>query len=85
MKRKNSHTKSVNHFYQNPVFSAKQNKHLIDSGEGINANDLALIMGISKVCVSRVLSLLKLNPDLIEAVEKPDNPMPLRIVTKKCC
>ena len=61
---------------------------MIDSGEVKNQTDLSIKLGISKVRVSQVLSLLKLNDELIEAVEKIGNPMPTRIVTermlKKC-
>jgi hypothetical protein len=48
-----------------------------------NRSDLAQKLGISKVRVSQVLSLLKLNTDLIDAVEKIGNPMPTRIVTER--
>ena len=83
LKPKISHIKSINHFYQNPVCLAKQYRHIIDSGEVKNHSDLALKLGISKLHVCRVLSLLKLNDDLIEAVEKMGDPMPTRIVTER--
>jgi hypothetical protein len=54
---------------------------MIDPGEAKNQTDLALILGTSRVHVNRVLSLLKLNEDLIDTVEKIGNPMPKRIVT----
>lgn len=54
---------------------------MIDSGEVINQSDLALKLGTSRVHVSQVLSLLKLNDELIKAVEKIGNPMSSRIVT----
>jgi len=54
---------------------------MIDLGEVENQSDLARKLGISRVCVSRVLSLIKLNDELIEAVEKIGNPVPARIVT----
>ena len=56
---------------------------MIDSGEAKNQSDLALKLSISKVCVCQILSLLKLNSKLIEAVEKIGNPMPARIVTER--
>ena len=56
---------------------------MIDSGEVKNQTDLSIKLGISKVRVSQVLSLLKLNSKLIEAVEKIGNPMPARIVTER--
>jgi len=83
LKPKNSHPKNVNHVYQNPVCLAKLYKHLIDSGEVKNQTDLALQLGVSKVHVYRILSLLKLNSKLIEAVEKIGKTMPARIVTER--
>jgi hypothetical protein len=56
---------------------------MIDSGEVKNQSDLAQKLGISKARVCQVLSLLKLNTDLIDAIEKMGNPMPSRIVTEK--
>jgi hypothetical protein len=43
---------------------------MITSGEVKNQTDLAQKLGIFKVHVCRILSLLKLNDELIEAVEK---------------
>jgi len=56
---------------------------MIDSGEVRNQSNLAQKLGISKVRVCKVLRLLKLNTDLIDAVEKIGNPMPTRIVTER--
>jgi hypothetical protein len=56
---------------------------MMDSGEVRNQTDLAIKLGVSKVHVSRVISLLKLNSDLLDAVEKLGNPMPTRIVTER--
>jgi len=75
--------KSVNHSYQNPICLAKQYRHLIDSGEVKNQTDLAQKLGVSKIRVCQVLSLLKLNDELVEAVEKIGDPMPTRIVTER--
>ena len=81
LKPKNTTAKTVNHFYSNPICLANQYKHLIDSGEVKNQTDLALKLGVSKVRVCNVLSLLKLNGELVEAVEKIGDPMPSRIVS----
>jgi hypothetical protein len=54
---------------------------MIDSGEVKNQTDLAQKLGVSKVRVCHVLSLLKLNDELIEAVEKIGNPMPSQVVS----
>jgi hypothetical protein len=56
---------------------------MIDSGEAKNQTDLAQKLGISKVHMCRVLSLLKLNDKLIYAVENIGNPIPTRIVTER--
>ena len=79
----NSHPKSVNNFYKNPVSLAKEYRRLIDSGEAKNQTDLALKLGVSKVHVSRILSLLKSSDELIKAVEKIVSPMLARIVTER--
>jgi hypothetical protein len=81
LKPKNVPKKSVNHYYQNPVCLAKEYRRLIDSGVAKDQTDLARKLGISKVRICKVLSLLKLNLDLIDAVEKLGNPMQSRIVT----
>jgi hypothetical protein len=51
LSQRNSNPKIVNHFYQNPVFLAKQYKRMIGSGEVKNQANLVLKLGISKVCV----------------------------------
>jgi hypothetical protein len=56
---------------------------MIESGEVKNQSDLAQKLGISKVRVCHVLSLLKLNTDLIDAIEKLGNPMPTRVATER--
>ena len=56
---------------------------MMDSGEVKNQTDLARKLGISKVHVCRVLSLLKLDTYLIDAVEKLGNPLPTCIVTER--
>ena len=83
LKAKISNTKSVNHFYQNPVILAKVYKRMINSGEVKSQTDLAQKLCISKVHVCRVLSLLKLDNELLNAVEKIGNPMPTRVVTER--
>jgi hypothetical protein len=83
LKPKNFPKKSVNHHYQNPVYLAKEYRRLIDSGVAKSQTDLPLKLGVSKVHVCRVPSLLKLNDELIDAVEKIANPMPTRIVTER--
>jgi hypothetical protein len=56
---------------------------MIDSGEAKNRTDLVMKLVISKVHVSRVLSLLKLVDELIEAVVSLGNPMPSGTVIER--
>ena len=56
---------------------------MIDSGEVKNQSDLAQKLGLSKVRMYQVLSLLTLNNDLIDTIEKIGNPIPARIVTER--
>ena len=62
---------------------AKEYRRLIDSGVAKDETDLARKLGISKIHVCRVLSLLNLDNELINAVEKLGYPMSSRIVTKR--
>jgi len=56
---------------------------MIDTGEVKNQADLARKLGVSRVRISQVLSLLKLYSELIKAVERFGDPMPSRIVTDR--
>jgi DNA-binding transcriptional regulator LsrR (DeoR family) len=48
-----------------------------------NQSDLARKLGVSRVRVSQVLSLLKSDVKIIEAIEKLGDPMPTRIITER--
>jgi predicted regulator of amino acid metabolism with ACT domain len=80
---KKSKTKIVKHFYRNPVCLAKEYKRMIDTGEVKNQSDLARMLGVYRARVCQVLSLLKLDDELIKAIEKLDDPDPKRIVTER--
>ena len=56
---------------------------MIDTGEVKNQSDLARKLGVSRVRVCQVLSLLKLDIMIIEAVEKLGDPMSVRIITER--
>jgi hypothetical protein len=56
---------------------------MIDIGEAKNQSDLARKLGVSRVRVCQVLNLLKLDDELIRAIEKLGDPMPSRIVTSR--
>ena len=56
---------------------------MIDSGKVKNQSDLARKLGVSRVRISQVLSLLKLDVKIIEAVEKLADFMPKRYISER--
>jgi hypothetical protein len=56
---------------------------MVDSGEVKNQPDLARKLGVSQARVCQVLSLLKLDDELIKAIEKLGDPISKRIVTER--
>jgi hypothetical protein len=56
---------------------------MIDTGEVKNQSDLASKLGVSRVRISQVLSLLKLDNELIRAIEKLGDPVTSRTVTER--
>ncbi|OQA46429.1 MAG: hypothetical protein BWY46_02009 [Firmicutes bacterium ADurb.Bin300] len=69
--------------YRNPIYLAKQYKLMIESGQARNESDLARQIGVSRVTVNHFVTLLKLAPEVIEAVEQMGDPMPKRYVTER--
>jgi biotin operon repressor len=56
---------------------------MIESGQAQNESDLARQIGVSRVTVNHFVTLLKLTPEVIEAVEQMGDPMPKRYVTER--
>jgi biotin operon repressor len=56
---------------------------MIDSGEVKSEADLARRLGISRVRVNQIVSVLKLDEQVIEMVEQLGNPMKSRIITER--
>ena len=56
---------------------------MIKTGEVKNQSDLARKLGVSRVRLSHVLSLLKLDVKIIEPIEKLGNPMPAGNITEQ--
>jgi len=56
---------------------------MIESGQARNESDLARQIGVSRVTVNHFISLLKLTPVVIQAVEQMGDPMPKRYVTER--
>jgi biotin operon repressor len=69
--------------YRNPIYLAKEYKKMIVSGEVKSEADLARKLGISRVRVNQIISVLKLAPQIIIQIEKLGDPLLSRIVTER--
>ncbi|MFH1797867.1 MAG: hypothetical protein ABH844_00750 [Candidatus Omnitrophota bacterium] len=58
-------------------------KQQIDSGEARNESNIARQIGASRVTVNHFVALLKLTPEVIEAVEALGDPLPKRYITER--
>jgi len=56
---------------------------MIDLGQARNESDLARQIGVSRVTVNHFIALLKLTPDVIEAIEEMGDPMSKRYITER--
>ena len=56
---------------------------MIDSDQVKNQADLARKLGISRVRIHQILNLLKLNPLIIQELEKFGDPLKSRIITER--
>jgi hypothetical protein len=56
---------------------------MINSGEVKNQSDLAHKLGVSRVRISQILSLFKLDIEQIKVIEKLGDPMPKRYISER--
>ena len=63
-------TRRIQRISRNPIYLAKEYKHIIDSGKVINQSELARTIGISRARVTQILNLLKLSKSIINNLEK---------------
>jgi len=56
--------------YRNPIYLAKEYKQMIEKGDVKNQAQLARLKGISRVRVTQILRLLKLDSLMIQRLEK---------------
>ena len=56
---------------------------MIDNGQVKNQSALAKLIGISRVRVTQILNLLKLDSRIIQKVEKLGDPLKGRIITER--
>ena len=73
-------TKSI---YRNPIYLAKEYKQMIDNRQVKNQSDLARKFGVSRVRIHQILNLSKLNPLIIQELERLGDPLKLKIITER--
>jgi len=69
--------------YRNPIYLAKEYKEMIDGGQVKNQADLARKLCISRVRVTQILNLLKLNKDVIRQIEQIGDPMDKKVISER--
>ena len=69
--------------YRNPIYLTKEYKQMIDNGQVKNQSGLARKLGISRVRICQILSLLKLDPLIVQELEKLGDPLKLKIITER--
>jgi len=76
-------TNQASRIYRNPIYLAREDKEMVDSGEVKNQSELARLKGISRARVTQILNLLKLNPLIIQELEKIGDPLKENIFTER--
>ena len=73
----------ITRIYRNPIYIAKEYKEMIDNSQVKNQSGLARKLGISRVRIHQILSLLKLDSLIIQELEKLGDPFELKIITER--
>ena len=73
----------IKHLYRNSIYLAREYKRMIDNGKVRNQSNLARKLGISRVRICQILGLLKLNPLVIQELEKLGDPLKARIIAER--
>ena len=76
-------TRKIVRTYRNPIHLAREYKQMIDNGQVKNQSALAKLIGISRVRITQILNLLKLDSRIIQKVEKLGDPLKGRIITER--
>jgi len=76
-------TNQITRIYRNPIYLARKYKRMIDNGQVKNQSGLARKLGISKVRIHQILSLLKLDPLILQELEKLGDPLEAKIITER--
>ena len=73
----------ITRIYRNPIYIAKEYKEMIDNSQVKNQSGLARKLGISRVRIHQILSLLKLDSLIIQELEKLGDPLKSKIITER--
>jgi len=71
------------HIYRNPIYLAREYKQMIDNGQVKNQADLARKLGISRVRIHQILSLLRFDSLIVQELEKFSDPLKSKIITER--
>ncbi len=69
--------------YRNPIYLAREYKQMIDNRQVKNQSGLACKLGISRVRIHQILSLLKLNPLVVQELERLGDLLKSKIITER--
>jgi len=69
--------------YRNPIYLAREYKQMIDNPQVKNQSGLARKLGISRVRICQILSLLKLDSLIIQKLEKFNDPLKTKVITER--
>jgi hypothetical protein len=69
--------------YRNPIYLAREYKRMIDNGQVRNQSELARKLGISRVRIHQILSLLKLDTIIVQELEKLGDPIKSKLITER--
>lgn len=69
--------------YRNPIFLAREWKKMLESGECASQTELARALGVSRVRVTQILRLLRLDPKVLERITRLGDPLSSPTVTER--
>jgi len=76
-------TNQISRIYRNPIYLAREYKEMIGTGQVKNQSDLVRKLGISRVHIHQILSLLKLDSLVVQELEKIGDPLKSNIITER--
>ena len=69
--------------YRNPIYLAREWQKALEDGDCPSKAALARELGVSRARVTQVLRLLRLDPEVLDAISALGDPLPSPIVTER--